>query len=353
VHRRHALSAALGAAALAAGSLVASPVRAAAPPAPHRAGAPDSTRGTVDTVTFWSQSLGIRKRLLVWLPPSYARDTTRRYPVAVYLHGLWGSETDWTQDGRLHETLDSLAAAGTPEMIVAMPDGDDSWYTTWNWLGDYNACRRGTPRKGESVDSYCVPWTHYDDYVAHDLVAHLDSAYRTKAERAHRGIAGLSMGGYGAVSLALAYPELFSAAASHSGLLSPLYAGPHPFAPPPVYATDMDSLRASWGDRFWPLIEPAFGKDTAAWWSRDPARRAARLRERVRELGTGAVTVPALFVDVGTEDELLDQSRAFRWELERLGIPVTYAEWPGGHTWDYWRRHAVESVTWLAERLSK
>jgi S-formylglutathione hydrolase FrmB len=65
------------------------------------------------------------------------------------------------------------------------------------------------------------------------------------------------------------------------------------------------------------------------------------------------VTFPALFVDVGTDDELLHQSRAFRWELERLGIPVTYAEWPGAHTWDYWRRHAAESVTWLAERLSK
>jgi enterochelin esterase-like enzyme len=78
--------------------------------------------GRVDTATFWSQSLGVRKRLLVWLPPSYDRAPERRYPVAIYLHGIWGSETDWTSRASLHRILDSLVAAGLPELIVAMPE---------------------------------------------------------------------------------------------------------------------------------------------------------------------------------------------------------------------------------------
>ncbi|HEX4933222.1 MAG TPA: alpha/beta hydrolase-fold protein, partial [Gemmatimonadaceae bacterium] len=133
----------------------------AASPAP-------AARGTLDTLAFWSQSLGTRKRALVWLPPSYAAQPQRRYPSVYYLHGMWGSEIDWTTQGELHVTLDSMVAAGLPEMIVVMPDGDDGWYTTWNRLLDISVCRAGfKPRPGDESDaSYCVPWPHYDDYIA-------------------------------------------------------------------------------------------------------------------------------------------------------------------------------------------
>lgn len=304
--------------------------------------------GTVDTITFWSQSLGTHKRALVWLPPGHARQPQRRYPAAYYLHGLWGSETDWTRQGALHHTLDSLTAAGLPEMIVVMPDGDDGWYTTWNTLRDVSACRRGfTPRPGDDTEaSYCVPWPHYDDYIARDLVAAIDGRYRTRASRDARAIAGLSMGGYGAISLALRYPDVFRAAASHSGVLSPAYAGARPFDGTPRYATSDSALRASYGERTWPLIAPAFGRDTAGWMAREPARLAQRLvaRERSR--------VPALFLDCGTEDGLIDQSRSFREALHRLGVTPTYAEWPGGHDWSYWTLHARESLAWIARQLS-
>ncbi len=304
--------------------------------------------GTLDTVTFWSQALGTRKHAIVWLPPSYATEASRRYPVAYYLHGLWGSEGDWTREGGLKETLDSLTAAGLPQMIVVMPDGDDGWYTTWNRLLDISVCRREfKPRAGDpSASTYCVPWSHYDDYIAHDLVAYVDSKFRTYADRAHRGIAGLSMGGYGAISLALRYPELYSAAASHSGVLSPMYAGAHPFDGTTRYATEIDSLRAGWGTTYWPLIAPAFGNDIAAWRSRDPAILARRVHDEHPTM------FPALFVDCGTEDGLIDESRAFVSEVKALGVTPQYAEWPGKHDWIYWRRHAPESVAWLARQLS-
>src|ERR1017187_2501097 len=90
----------------------------------------DSLHGSVVTDTLWSQALGAKKAVVVYLPPSYANAIARRYPVAYYLHGLTGSEVDWTRSGHLNEVMDSLVMAGGPEMIVVMPDGDDGWYTT-------------------------------------------------------------------------------------------------------------------------------------------------------------------------------------------------------------------------------
>ncbi|MDQ3698557.1 MAG: esterase family protein, partial [Gemmatimonadota bacterium] len=328
---------------------------------PFRFPSDSLARGTVRANTLWSQSLGTRKQYVVYLPPSYATDTARRYPVVFYLHGLWGNEWDWVRSGRLDAAMDSLARTCPPddaarpalpcasEMIVVMPDGDDGWYTTWNALGNWSECQRQPMREGESVASYCVPWPKYDDYIAHDLVARVDSGYRTLARREHRGIAGLSMGGYGAVTLALRYPDVFAAAASHSGVLSPFYAGPRPFEPPPRYATDVDTLQAR-AARLWPWMRLAFGRDTAAWLARDPARLAGRLARAEGERGG---PMPALRFDTGRDDQLVvDGNRAFAHELYTLGVPHHYVEFPGRHDWAYWRTHVEESLAWLAGLLA-
>jgi S-formylglutathione hydrolase FrmB len=306
----------------------------------------DPRHGSVVTDTLWSQALGTRKVVIVYLPPSYAKSPARRYPVAYYLHGLAGSEVDWTKSGKLNEAMDSLVGAGGPEMIVVMPDGDDGWYTTWNSLVTIEACRKTAPAR-EKADSYCVPWQHYDDYIARDVVPFADTKYRTRGDRRHRAIAGLSMGGYGAMALALEYADLFAAAASHSGVLAPLYAGPAPFDGHPRWASDAADLEKGWGT-LWPRIAPAFGRDTAAWWSRDPGRRLERL---VAQKGRSAV--PALFADCGAEDPLVDENRAFRWKTEQVGVPIVYHEWPGKHEWPYWRAHVGESLGWIGTVIGK
>ncbi len=303
--------------------------------------------GRVVTDTFWSQSLGTNKSVVVYLPPSYATSPARTYPVAYYLHGALGKETNWTQMGHLDVVMDSLIAAGGPEMIVVMPDGDDSWYTTWNTLVTFDACRKTAPVR-ESAATYCVPWQHYDDYIARDLVQYADNAYRTQPVRERRAIAGLSMGGYGAIALSLEYPDVFSAAASHSGVLAPLYMGPVPFDGHPKWAADGAELEAWWGKTFWPLISPAFGRDTAAWWSRDPGRRLEKLVAK-----KGRLPLPALFADCGTEDGLINESRAFKWKADQLGVPIVYHEWPGQHDWPYWTAHVGESLHWIATKIAQ
>lgn len=299
-------------------------------------------QGRLVADTFWSSILTTRKRLVVYLPPSYLWTRGRRYAVAYYLHGAYGGEDDWTKNGRLAEVMDSLIAGGMTEMIVVMPDGDDGWYTTWNSLGNFADCTR-TPPARESAETYCVPWPKYDDYIARDLVAHVDSNYRTLPTREHRGIAGLSMGGYGAVSLALRYDDVFSAAASHSGVLAPLLATS---GAAKGEATDVDSLRARWIAGLWPALRLAFGgRDLYGWTARDPARMAKRALARGAKL-------PPLMIDTGVNDPFTPQSRAFVAAARALGERVTYREWPGAHDWDYWRAHVGESLAWLASRIA-
>lgn len=315
------------------------------------ASAPAKARGTLVIDTLWSQALGANKSLVVYLPPSYAASPGRRYPVAYYLHGATGDETNWTRQGRLDLVMDSLVAAGGPEMIVAMPDGDPySFYATYNLLLDAAGCRRlmvPDTASAATVQRDCVAWPHYDDYVAYDVVKHVDSRYRTVARREGRALAGLSMGGYGAITLALQYPAVFAAAASHSGVLSPLALAPEPFARRPQLRTAADSatsarLQARWA----PIFRVIFGTDSAGWLSRDPATLARRLQAASRPL-------PALFADVGVADAYLPHSRAFADAMQASAIPIAYREWPGTHTWDYWRAHVGESLSWIGRQIGR
>jgi putative tributyrin esterase len=299
--------------------------------------------GTIRQDLFVAPSLGVAKHVVIYLPPSYAHDTTRRYPVAYYLHGLSGTESDWVAKGGIDAAADSLFTRGTPEMIIVMPDGDDGWYTTWVNQLAYRTC--ADTLHGEAPQSYCVKHQRYDDYIAHDVVRYVDGRYRTQADRQHRGIGGLSMGGYGALSIALRFPDVFSAAASHSGVVSPMYVGPHPFAEPVKYATDGDIARPA-AATYWTRYQLYWGTDLERWRAADPAHEA----ELVQKHGA---RMPALFIDCGTEDALVDQNRALHAELSRLGVRHEYAEWPGAHTWRYWSTHVRESLAWMGKRIGE
>jgi S-formylglutathione hydrolase FrmB len=304
-------------------------------------GATAPSRGTVHLDVVHSNALGMDKRIAVYLPPSYGLDVARRYPVIIYLHGLFGSETDWLSKAGLDAVADSLANAGAGEAILVMPDGDDGWWTNWAVESSYAAC--ADTLRTEDPARYCVSNHRYEDWVARDLVSWVDAHYRTYGDHAHRGIAGLSMGGVGALTLALRHPGTFAAAMSHSGVVSVLLDESNPFSAPARYVAMPDSVRApasSWRGR----LLRAFGPSVERWREYQPAVLAERLHAR-------GEAMPAIRFDCGTEDALLAENRALHWELQRLGIPHEYGEWPGAHSWRYWHDRTPAGLAWMLARV--
>ena len=300
-------------------------------------------RGEVRLDVVHSQALGVDKRVAVYLPPSYIQDSSRRYPVVIYLHGLFGSETDWLSKGGLDAVADSLAMVGRGEAIIVTPDGDDGWWTNWAVESSYAQC--ADTLRTEDPARYCVRRHRYEDWITRDLLTYVDSHYRTEADREHRGIAGLSMGGVGALTLALRHPDLFAAAMSHSGVVSVLLDEAIPFAAPARYVSSPDSVRppvTSWKAR----LLMALGPSMERWRSYQPAYLAGQLQESGAEM-------PAIRFDCGTEDALLAQNRALHWELQQLGIAHEYGEWPGAHSWRYWHDRSPAGLAWMLARIDR
>ena len=131
------------------------------------------------------------RRVIVYLPPSYAKSPRRRYPVLYALHGYSIDHEKWTTEIKTPQTIEGAFATGTREMIVVLADA--------------------RTRHNGSMYSNSATTGNWEDFIARDLVAHVDARYRTIPDRGSRGIAGHSMGGYGTVRIAMRHPDVFSA----------------------------------------------------------------------------------------------------------------------------------------------
>ena len=150
----------------------------------------------LETRKIKSAILGKEVRYTVYLPADY-ESSERTYPVVYLLHGFTDDNTGWLQFGEINRYADKVIADGTiPPMIIVMPNGDSSFY----------------------INSYDGK-ENYEDFFVKEFMPSIEKAYRIKAEKRYRGIAGLSMGGYGTLIYALKYPELFAAAAPFSAAI--------------------------------------------------------------------------------------------------------------------------------------
>jgi enterochelin esterase-like enzyme len=132
----------------------------------------------------------VDRDVLVYLPPSYATQKTRRYPVVYALHGYSIGAEQWSKEIHVPQTIEGAFALGAKEMIVVLPDSK-------------------TVHNG-SMYSSSVTTGDFERFITHDVVSYIDAHYRTLADRASRGLAGHSMGGYGATRLGMKYPDVFS-----------------------------------------------------------------------------------------------------------------------------------------------
>lgn len=274
-------------------------------------------------------ALGVTKRAMVYLPEGY--DDGRPRFVVYLLHGLGGNEEDWLERGALKETADALGL----DAVVVMPDGDDSFYLDGVTRGDHAACLRSPPPfdPTEPPATYCVPTPRYATYLARDLVRVVDDRFRTERSAAGRALVGLSMGGFGAMQLAMRHRATFGAAASLSGLLSLRYAGPA--AGTALLASTPAELR--YPQRLRTHLLGLLGPELKDWKAFDPAELAT-------SLAPGELR---LYFDCGTDDalELADHSRHLHAVLLSRGVAHEHHLVDGaGHTWELWRQRLAPAL---------
>jgi S-formylglutathione hydrolase FrmB len=131
----------------------------------------------------------VDRDVIIFLPPSYAKSKSRRYPVVYALHGYSIGAEQWSHEIHVPQTIEGAFALGAKEMIVVLPDSK-------------------TVHNG-SMYSSSVTTGDFERFVAHDLVAYIDAHYRTIPNRTSRGLVGHSMGGYGASRIGMKYPDVF------------------------------------------------------------------------------------------------------------------------------------------------
>ena len=149
----------------------------------------------------------VDRDVIVFLPPSYTKEKHRRYPVVYALHGFSIGAEQWTHEIHVPQTIEGAFAKGSQEMIVVLPDSKTVY--------------------GGSMYSSSVTTGDFEQFIAHDVVAYIDAHYRSIPSRKSRGLAGHSMGGYGAVRIGMQHPEVFGSLYVMSACcLSPMVAGP-------------------------------------------------------------------------------------------------------------------------------
>ena len=235
--------------------------------------------GKIDTVSVDSPSMHRAVNCLVVVPEKYAAATAERFSVIYLLHGFGGNQRDW-----LGNVPELTTYADRYNVIIVCPDGQNSWY----------------------MDSPVKPTVRFETFMTAELLPFVDRQYRTLADRQHRAITGLSMGGHGALYLAMRHRDLYAQAGSLSGGVD--------FRPFPKNWELRDLLGDAEAN---PAIWTANTVNTAA-----DAIQNGELR---------------LLIDCGTDDFFTGVNRDLHHKLLQRNIGHDYVERPGGHTWDYWR----------------
>ena len=259
--------------------------------------------GAVETVQFRSTLINASLPYQVVLPPDYRTSKTTRYPVLYLLHGLGGHYGDWLTRTNVADY------AAQYRLIVVTPEGNDSWYT----------------------DSATKPNDKYESYVLKELIPDVQRRYRTIETRYGRAVAGLSMGGYGALKFGLKSPGTFIFAGSMSGC-------------PEAASWTSDDLKDF--KAIFDSLPPVFGA------AGSETREANDLLEILRGLSAARInSLPFLYLDCGTEDFASNSNQKFAELLRQKKIPHEYRQLPGNHNWQYWDQQVREVLKIAAEKL--
>lgn len=288
------------------------------------------------------------RKVLVVTPPGYDENPGKRYPVVYFLHGYWAPVEAQQAGFKLHEAVQAAAEAGNA-LIMVMPDG-------------FSKLRGGFYSSSPTVGDY-------ESFVADDLVAWVDANYRTIPERASRGLAGHSMGGYGTARIAMKRPEVFSSIY----MMSACCLDPMQMTPEQARAIEAMTPEQVAGAQFGQLAPVS----TLATWSPDPTDDGfLKVYTGLRPDGTidplvnqrlaansPVVLIPqylpalnaleAFAMDIGDKDFLLEGNRLFRAELDRFGVEYGFELYEGDHGNRIAERIRTEVLPFFGQHLDK
>jgi putative tributyrin esterase len=250
--------------------------------------------------SFYMPSLGRTKKVSVLVPAKY--DPRLRYPVLYLLHGYSGGYDNWKSATKIAEYVRDIP------LIVVMPDAENSWY----------------------VNSAVDPNDRFEEYMINDLPNYIQKAYSIDTTK--QGIAGLSMGGYGSLVLALRHPGKYRFVGSLSGAIA--------------FPRGMNDTIRQPERSLLPSLRHAFGEKPG------PSRSTYDLFVLYRQ--TSKESMPYIYMAMGTQDayrSFLPAHRALTDLLRGAGIAYEYHETPGGHSWQYWDKEIQPLLKRMREVL--
>jgi enterochelin esterase-like enzyme len=267
------------------------------------------TGKVLEQETITSSILGKNVNYTVYLPADY--DVSQRsYPVVYLLHGFTDDNTGWLQFGEINRYADKAIADGTiPPMIIIMPNADSSWY----------------------VNSYDGK-ENYEDFFIKEFMPFVEKKYRIKAEKRYRGVAGLSMGGYGTLIYALKHPDLFAAAA-------PLSAG----------VFDDEELTSMADDAYANVLARVFGRDLKGKARLNDAWKNNSVLAIVAKESTADLSRVRYWIDCGDDDFLTKGNCLLHIALTEKHVPHEFRVRDGAHNWTYWRTGIINALQFIGD----
>lgn len=269
-----------------------------------------SQKGKVlESLIFKSEKVGYPVEYSVYLPAGY-ETSQRSYPVLYLLHGYSDDETGWIQFGEAGEVADRAIETGdASSCIIVMPDGKVTWYCN-------------------SFDGK-DPW---EDMFIKEFIPFVEKNYRVRSAKEFRAIAGLSMGGNGALMLSMRNPDLFSSCVAMS-------AGTF---------TDEEITANSQYDRYFGNIYGPKGKTGVSdyWKAHSPLHLLdSTPADKLKSI--------RFYIDCGDDDFLYKGNSALHVKMRDLGIPHEYRVRNGGHEWSYWRTGLYDGLKFISEKFHR
>lgn len=284
------------------------------------AGEKDRGSGTAVPCGQVIEGLKIKSALLggdvnysIYLPPDYST-SNRRYPVVYLLHGYSDNDSGWIQFGEVNMAADkAIEARIIPPMIIVMPDGGVSWY-----INDLAGKVR------------------WEDMFFGEFIPTIDGEYRTRPEAAYRGVAGLSMGGWGTLVCVLRHPDVFAACAAFSAAVR----------------TDEEVEKDE--DEHWNrMFAKLFGTGLKGKTRLTARYRSCNPLDLVRTLPLEDIKKVRFYIDCGDDDFLYKGNAALHVLMRDRKIPHEFRVRDGGHNWIYWRTGIVDGLKFIGESFRR